>query len=249
MRRLRVRAFGALLGAAVLLGGCATKRDVRTLAEQMQTMQARQDEVMRDIQRQNRELLDSIRATMSLTQDVRGATAAQLREFERNVNQLGTLVSQVMGTLTRIEARLTTLEQRGVSASAGSSGGGNPEEYFEDGMQSMSNRRFGSARAAFEPLVSEFPTHEKAPDAQYQIGESYALEKDYDSAYRELEKVAERWPDSPRARAALFRAGAVAEEQKDIPKARAYYTQVRDKYRNTDEARAAERKLSSLPRR
>jgi tol-pal system protein YbgF len=247
MTRTRVRALGALLGVAVLLGGCATKRDIRTLRDQMQNMQDRQDEVLRDIQRQNMQLLDSIRATMSLTQDVRGATTGQLRQFEQNVNQLGNLVSQVMGTLTRIEQRLTALEQRPVGATV--SGGGTADEYYGAGIESMNAGRPSVARPAFEALVAEFPNHERAPDAQYQIAESFYLEKEYDKAYAELEKIVQRWSELPKAREALMRAGAIAEEQKDVPKARGFYQRVVDRYRDSDEGRLAARKLTQLPRR
>jgi tol-pal system protein YbgF len=249
MTRLRLRALGTL-AAAALLGGCATKRDVRTIQQDIRILQQRQDELLRGLQQQNRLLLDSIRHTMTLTQDVRGSTAGQLRQFEQNVSQLGNLVSQVMGTLTRIEQQLAALEQRSASrAPAGVAGGGTADEYYESAMQRMSSQSWGTARALFEQLVTEFPDHEQAPNAQYQIGETYYQEKAYADAYRELEKVAQQWPTAPRASNALFRAGAIAEEQRDIPRARQYYAQVRDRYRGTDEGRQAERKLQTLPRR
>jgi tol-pal system protein YbgF len=250
MTRLRGRAF-AILGTAALLAGCATKRDVRTIQQDIQLMQQRQAELLRDLQQQNRLLLDSIRHTMTLTQDVRGATSGQLRQFEENVSQLGNLVGQVMGTLTRIEQRLSAIEQRSAGAAPGvaSAGGGTAQEYYEAAMQRMNSQSWGSARALFEQLVAEFPTHEQAPNAQYQIAETYYQEKAYADAYRELQKVAQQWPTAPRARQALLRAGAIAEEQKDIPRARQYYTQVRDRFSGTDEAREAQRKLQTLPRR
>jgi tol-pal system protein YbgF len=251
MTRLRVRAPAMLLCAAALLSGCATKSDVRTIQEDIQLMQQGQAELLRDLQQQNRQLLDSIRHTMTLTQDVRGATAGQLRQFEQNVDQLGNLVSQVMGTLTRIEQRLAALEQRGATPPPGgvASGGGTAVEYYEAAMQRMNSQSWGSARALFEQLVAEFPSHEQAPNAQYHIGETYYQEKAYAEAYRELEKVAQQWPTAPRASEALMRAGAIAEEQKDIARARQYYTQVRERYSGTDEARQAQRKLQTLPRR
>jgi hypothetical protein len=52
-------------------------------------MQMRQDSVLLEIQRQNRLLLDSIRASIALTVDARGTTAAQLRQFEQNVSSSG----------------------------------------------------------------------------------------------------------------------------------------------------------------
>jgi tol-pal system protein YbgF len=251
MIRLRVHALAALMGAAVLLSGCATKRDVRTIQDDIQLMQMRQAELLRDLQQQNRLLLDSIRHTMTLTQDVRGATASQLRQFEQNVDQLGNLVSQVMGTLTRIEQRLAALEQRAAAPAPGAvtTGGGTADEYYEAAMQRMTSQSWGSARALFEQLVTEFPAHEQAPNAQYHIGETYYQEKAYDDAYRELEKVAQQWPTAPRAREALMRAGEIAEEQKDNARARQFYTQVRDRFSGTEEARLAQRKLQALPRR
>jgi outer membrane murein-binding lipoprotein Lpp len=89
---MRLRTLAVLVGAVLLLGGCATKRDVRTIQQQIQQMQDRQAELLRDIQQQNRLMLDSIRATMTMTQDVRGSTTGQLRQFEQSVTQLGNLV-------------------------------------------------------------------------------------------------------------------------------------------------------------
>jgi TolA-binding protein len=242
------RAVLALL-AALTLGGCATKKDVRTLQAQLLEMQRRQDESVMELQRQNRLLLDSVRATTTVTQDTRGIMANQLRQFEDNVRQLGQLVGEVMGTLNRIDQRLTLLEQRPAATPGGAaSGGGSADQYYQRGMASLQSSP-ALARAAFEQLVLEFPQHERAPEAQLQIGETYYLEKDFQDAYAELEKVAERWPDSAAARRALVRAAAIAEEQRDIPRARRYYTRVRDSYRGTDEAALATRKLQQLPAR
>jgi tol-pal system protein YbgF len=250
MKVSRMRAFGALLVAAALLGGCATKKDVRTLQEQMRSVQQQQSAMLRDIQQQNRLLLDSIRATMSLTQDVRGSTSGQLRGFEQNVTQLGNLMSQVMGTLTRIEQRLTELEQKSAQpANMAAGGGGSAEEYYNEGQNRYISGNYGAARILFEQLVNEYPTHAQAPDAQYFIAETYVQEKNYPKAYQEFEAVAKTWKDAPRAREALMRAGVVAQEQRDNARARTYYTRVRDEYKGTDEAAEAVKKLSALPRR
>lgn len=252
----------AALAAPLALGACATKGDMRNMQVELNRMQQRQDSVLRDIQHQNRLLLDSIRASIALTVDARGTTAAQLRQFEQNVNQLGQLVGQVMGSLNRIEQRIGALEQRpGGSAPAGgaaaasgaqpqpSGGGGSAEEYYTTGMQMMSQQAYATARMAFEQLVREFPQHERAPDAQFQLGQAFYQEQQFDQAYRALEQVATQWPQAPRAPAALFRAGAIAEERRDFARARTYFERVRRDFPGTDEARQAQQKLQSLPRR
>lgn len=246
MRFLPLVAAGALL-----LGGCATKGDVRSLRNDMHWMRQHQDSVLQEIQRQNRLLLDSIRTTMALTVDARGTTANQLRQFDQNVTQMGQLVGQVMGTLNRIEQRLTTLEQQQRSAppSGGpASGGMSATQYYDAGMLKMNEGSFSTARLAFEQLVAEHPDHPRAPDAQFQIGESYYRDSAWNDAYEALEQVAAKWPTAPRAPAALFRAGVIAEERRAFDRARRYFTRVREDYPDSEEARQAQAKLRALPR-
>lgn len=242
------RAVPVLL-AAVIAGGCATKSDVRNVRDDLQRMQQRQDSTLREIQRQNRLMLDSIRTTMALTVDTRGTTANQLRQFEQGVGELGQLVGQIMGTLNRIEQRLTVLEQR-PAAAAGvvAPGGGTAEQYYSTGVQKLGERSYTAALMAFEQLLAEYPQHERAPDAQFQLGEAFYLQEQYDEAYTALEAVVEKWPDAERAPAALYRAGAIAEERRDFARARAYYERVREEYAGSDEARQARQRLSGLPR-
>jgi tol-pal system protein YbgF len=256
MRRPMLRLL-AVLAATLAVNACATKGDIRTMRTDLTVMQQRQDSVLLEIQRQNRLLLDSIRASIALTVDARGTTAAQLRQFEENVSQLGQLVGQVMGSLNRIEQRLAGLEQRlsaaaGAGAGAGGAtpqGGGTAEEYYTTGMQMMAQESYATARMAFEQLVREFPDHDRAPDAQFQLGQTYYHEQQFDDAYRALEQVAEQWPDARRSPAAVFRAAAIAEERGDFGRARAFYERVRRDYPESDEGRQARQKLQSLPRR
>jgi tol-pal system protein YbgF len=236
------------MAATLVLGGCAMKSDIRTIREDLQVMQQRQDSVLLEIQRQNTLLLDSVRTTMALTVDARGTTANQLRQFEQNVRELGQLVEQIMGSLGRIEQRLATLEQRPV-AGAVAPGGGTAEQYYATGVQKLSERSYTAASMAFEQIIAEYPQHERAPDAQFQLGETYYLQEQYEDAYAALEAVAEQWPDAPRAPAALYRAGAIAEEQRQFDRARTYYERVRERYPESEEARQAQQRLRGLPGR
>jgi tol-pal system protein YbgF len=230
---------------------------VRMLQQDILTMQQHQDSVLRELQRQNRLLLDSVRTTISLTQDARGTTANQLRQFDQSLASFRELVSQIMGSLNRVEQRLTAMEQRG-GAGAGSApgGGGSPpgggttsvDEYYNTGMQMMSQGSYATARMAFQQLVQEYPQHERAADAQFQIGQAFYHEEQFQEAYAALELVPAQWPQSARAPAALFRAGAIAEERRGFQKARGYYDRIVKEYARSEEARQAQQKLRTLPR-
>jgi tol-pal system protein YbgF len=254
MRRASRPCLAAL--AALVLGACATKSDVRTLQTDMLRMQQHQDSVLLELQRQNRLLLDSIRQTMALTVDARGTSANQMRQFDQSLNRFGELVSQIMGSLNRIEQRLTGLEQRpggaagtaGGTAAAPAGGGGTAAEYYDTGVQLMAAGSYATARMAFQQLLQEFPTDERAPDAQFQLGQAHYHEQQWAEAYAAFEQVAERWPRAPRAPAALFRAGAVAEERREFTRARGYYNRIRQEWSQSAEARQAQQRLQSLPR-
>jgi tol-pal system protein YbgF len=242
--------LGLLAVALLGLNACATKGDVRNLQMDMLRMQQHQDSVLMEIQMQNRLLLDSIRQTMALTVDVRGTTANQLRQFDQSLTRFGELVGQIMGSLSRIEQRLTTLESRPAAAAPGATGGGGTAaEYYDTGIQMMASGSFATARMAFQQLLTEFPQHDRAADAQFQIGETFYREQQWTEAYAALELVAERWPQAARAPAALFRAGAIAEERRDVPRARTYYNRIVQSYPRSDEARQAQQRLRALPAR
>lgn len=240
-----------LVGGLSSLTGCATKKDVRTLQAELMAMQARQDSAMMSLQRQNRQLLDSLRTSMAITQDVRGQTSHRFQQLEQTLEQTQDLVGQVMQSMQALMTRLDQVSAAGPAAPAptGVSSGGNAQEYYDAGMEKMADAAYGTARRAFEQLLREFRTSELAPAAQYQIGESYAAEKEYERAVTELEKVAAEWPAVKEAPQALYRAGVIsADNLKQRTKARELLNRVVNGYASSPEAALARTKLRSLPR-
>lgn len=240
------------LATVLLIAGCATKKDIRLLREDMQAMSARQDSVLRGLQRQNLQLLDSIRATMRVTTDTRGNTANSLSQFENSIRQLTPLLTDIQNQLVRLDRRMTALEEKPAvvmqQPPQQSSGGGSPDEYYRVGSEAMGSEHYGTARMAYQQLVLEFPNDPRAPHAQYQVGEAWAQEGDATQAYAAFDAVVERWPTSAAAAEALFRAGKVAEGKKDYARARTYYQRVEKDYASTASARQAQQARTRLPR-
>ncbi len=92
-----------------------------------------------------------------------------------------------------------------------------------------------------------FPTHERAPDALYFIGESFAGENT-DSAAAVYQQVVKTYATSPRAASALYKLGFLAEQRGDKAAARTYYAQVISRYPRSPEANLARDKLQRLGR-
>lgn len=246
-RAARGLAFG--LCAAVVVSGCATKKDLKLLRDEVVAMQVRQDSLFREMQRQNRMLLDTLRSSFDLQLDAQGQTSHRFQQLEQQVTrteevllQLQSLVAQLTDRLSRSSAPAVTGATPG--APAGTSR--DASEAYGLGMAKMQEESWAAARYAFEALLSQFPDDPLAADAQYQLAETFAAEGDTVRALAELEKVESRWPNSARAPGALLRAGILAEESGDRDAARQYYDRVRQQFPNTDEGKLARQALTRL---
>jgi tol-pal system protein YbgF len=114
------------------------------------------------------------------------------------------------------------------------------------GMTSMQEQSWAAARVAFQAVLDNFPADPLAPDAQYQIAETFAAEGDTVRAVAELEKVEANWPRATRAPAALLRAGVLSEESGKKAAARAFYNKVVQQFPGKDEERIARERLNRI---
>ncbi|MGH7505563.1 MAG: tol-pal system protein YbgF, partial [Longimicrobiales bacterium] len=172
-------------------------------------------------------------------------------QLEQNLARLEEMVTQTQLLMAQLNERLEALTTSppaaiGGPAPVGGLSAGEARTMYEAGVAKAGEGAYSTARAAFEALLDQYPNDPLAPEAQYQLAETYYLEQEYDRAIEELEKVERQWPRSARAPAALLRAGVISEEQGERDAARAYYEQVRQRFPSSDEAREAARRLEAL---
>jgi tol-pal system protein YbgF len=243
----------------MILQGCATKKDVRTLQETMLQMQMHQDSVLQQLQRQQRLMLDTLRSSMALTLDTRGQTSHRFEELNGMLESSKALNGQILEAARQLLAGMTQLESRLVAlqsqpqqaqqpAPGSASGTMTAAQYYQAGIQAMNSGSYGSARLNFNAAISANHDDPVAADARYQIGESYTREENYSKAFEAFELVASEWPASPRAPEALYHAGTVARDAGDTSKAKKYYNMVIRLYAKTDFARLARTALGKLPK-
>jgi TolA-binding protein len=96
-------------------------------------------------------------------------------------------------------------------------------------------------------MLRAYPTSERAGDALYFIGQSFAAENP-DSSAVYYEQVVQKHPNSGRAGSALYNLGLLAERRKETRKAREAYQRVVQKYSQSDEAALARDRLKALGR-
>ncbi|MGD8278584.1 MAG: tetratricopeptide repeat protein, partial [Gemmatimonadota bacterium] len=225
-------------------------KDVKQVRDELVIMQARQDSLFHEMQRQNRMLLDTLRTAFVMQADAQGQTSFRFNELadqvartEQVLVQLQTLVGQLMDRIDRME-RPPQVPNRMQGPPAGSSE--DAAAAYQAGMQSMTEQSYPAARVAFQAILDNHPNDPAASDAQYQIAESFALEGDTTRAIAEFEKVEANWTHAPRAAEALLRAGILSEESGDKDAAGRYYGRVLQQFPGSDAARIAQEHLSRI---
>jgi tol-pal system protein YbgF len=251
------RLIFAVLGA-LLLSGCALRGDVRRVENQLIEMRreaARADSAraaqLADLAAKmaalQDALLDSLAAQQRRLAMFEGAIRGDLTEVQRQLVQVQELTGQSQQRLAELRGQL---EQRARQLQAGGGGdtvafaGPGPEELYQLAVRQLSAGSFQTARAALYRLLEQYPKHDRAADAWFQVGESWAG-TDGDSAAAAYERVAREFPDSPRAPAALYKLGVLAEQRGDLNAARMYYNRVVAGYPRSEEAQLARAKLQA----
>jgi tol-pal system protein YbgF len=243
---MRRRVF-VLVPLLLLLGGCATKRDLRDLSTEVESLRSAQVEMLREIQRQNAVILDSLSA-----QDVRlrGNLTNQLVQIERQLVQIQELTGQGQQRLVDLREQLRMREEalrtgRMESAPA-TPPAGEPDELFATSRAALERGSVTTARAGFEEFLRLYPQHPLAPEALLMIAESYAQADELQRALEAYGRVLELHPNSDQAPTALFRAALLEVGRGNPDRARAMLNQVISAYPRSEEAALAQEQLGPL---
>jgi tol-pal system protein YbgF len=232
----------ALLGA----GGCATKKDVRTLQQELYAMRAQQDSLYREILRQNLLLADSVRGGAELIRNTRAQLSNQIRQLNDVAVSLQQLLGLTQQQILQLRERAESAPQAPAPVAQPSPSPEGAEELYRTGATKLQEKSAAAARIAFEQFLTQYPDHERAPDAQMAVGESYVLDEDLAGAVQAFERVAEAYPTSGRAPEALYRAGQLSEDRRRLDDARAFYRRIVQRYANSPSARLAQQRLNRL---
>lgn len=241
---------GRLLALALLvpvLGGCATKRDLRDVQTELSELRASQEAMLREIQRQNEMILD----TLSV-QDVRlrGDLTNQLVQIERQLVQVQELTGQGQQRLSELREAVRAREEALRAATQNPAGepgaAGNPDELFATALDALQRGSYTTARAGFEEFVRAFPREARAPEAQLYLGEAYQRAENAQAALDAYGRLLELYPNVPQAATALYRAALIEAERGNRDRARAMLNQVTAAYPRSPEAALAKERLQQL---
>ena len=250
----------SLVVALGLVAGCALKGDVRKVELQVQSL--RQDLAKSDSVRAAER--DSILAAVRLAQQALTAQQAYLVQLRGDVRTELTAVQQQLVAVSELtgqsQQRLSELRSRiesrqrdpdptpagGVPVGpSGNPAGPGPDQMYDLSLQQYRRGSVSTARLGFREFLRVFPTHERAADALFYVGESFEKEAP-DSAVAVYDQVVKAYPNSPRAPSALYKLGLLAEQRGDKAAARTLYARVIAGYARSPEADLARQNQQRL---
>lgn len=117
---------------------------------------------------------------------------------------------------------------------------------YKDAYETFQRGDLDPARRKFEAFLKQFPNMDLSDNAQFWIGETYYLKKDYEKAILEYEKVMVKYPEGDKVSAALLKQGFAFLELGDQTNGRNLLRRVMERYPKTEQADIAKKKLETI---
>lgn len=247
----------ALLLSLGLTAGCALKGDVRKVELQVQALQgqlaksdtaraAEQDTVLAAV----RLLQQALATQQAYLVQLRGDLRTELISVQQQLVAVQELTGQSQQRLTELRSRLEQRSQQPDPHAvpvgpSGNPAGPGPDQMYDVSLQQYRRGSLATARLGFREFLRVFPTHERAADALFYIGESFEQAAP-DSATAVYDQLVRTYPNSPRAPSALYKQGLLAEQRGDRTTARNFYGRVIAGYPRSPEADLARQNQQRL---
>ena len=106
--------------------------------------------------------------------------------------------------------------------------------------------RYADAAQAFSSFVDTYPQSDLAGNAQYWLGESYYVTRNYEIALEAFQTLLQDYPDSTKRGDGLLKIGFTHYELDQFDRARAALEQVQQEFPDSTLSRLAESRLRSM---
>jgi tol-pal system protein YbgF len=121
-----------------------------------------------------------------------------------------------------------------------------PQKMFDNAYSDYTAGQWDLAISGFTAFMNSFPKHDKADDAQLNVGQSYYGAGKYREALDAFQKVITNYPQSDSVPVAYYKMGMTYEALKQFDPARKAFDALIQKYPAAYEAILAKQRLDSL---
>lgn len=117
---------------------------------------------------------------------------------------------------------------------------------YKDAYETFQRGDLEGGRRKFEAFLKQYPNTDLSDNAQFWIGETYFLKKEFEKAILEYEKVIVKYPEGDKVSSALLKQGLSFLELGDKTNARNLLRRVVERFPQTEQAEIAKKRLETM---
>ena len=144
------------------------------------------------------------------------------------------------------QSQVTGIGQPIAESQSSAASAADEKAAYDMAFQALKELRYADAAEEFQSFLDQYPSSEYADNAQYWLGESYYVTRNYDIALTAFQTLLDRYPESPKGPDALLKVGYTHYELEQWDSARAALTQVQENHPDSTLSRLAENRLRSM---
>jgi len=258
-------AWRNLVLAAVVsaLAACAVSPEEDPVQIKMNDLDRRLERLERVLANQSLlELAQQLQRLQAETRELRG-------ELEQAQHASETAKRQQKDLYADIDRRLQAIESAGIaapstasdgnaaaagSAGTGATGGGSAlpvpsgsdRANYQAAFDLLKNGQYERARAAFQQFMVAFPDSALADNAQYWLGETHYVMRNFPEALKAFRRLVDNWPESRKLADAWLKVGYTEYELKNWAASREALNRVTREHKDTTAATEAAARLQRM---
>jgi len=171
------------------------------------------------------------------------ALEEKIRAMEDRLKGMEGKVDLVASKQAEAERALTTAKEATPEVKGPATGMG---ELYKDAYDSFQKGDNEGARRKFEAFLKQYPNTDLSDNAQFWIGETYFVKKDYERAILEYEKVIAKYPEGDKVPAAMLKQALAFLELGDKTNGRNLLRRVIERYPHSEQAEMAKKRLEAI---
>ena len=247
---LRSPSVGVLLLTLCALQGCggtggrlsSTETTTARLQDSVDTVERNQQQLRHSVD----SLSTLVEEQTALLRNERASSDVAVKDLQEQVASLDAQLAGAVLALAALKDQVQFGSGAADSTAGAGAGGGDPRSLYDAAYQDLTRGNHGLAIMGFEEILHLYPTSELADNAQYWLGETYYVQKDYEKALESFRKVPLAYPAGDKVPAALLKIGYCLVELGESTAAAEALQDLIDRFPGSEEARLADDKLGRL---
>lgn len=259
------------MAAVIFITGCATKRDVQRVEEQVVAVKHEQRDLSSSVNKMDSLLSAETASSAQLRAELRSTLDDMNQQFQMiqsNIQDLQSLINQIKGTQQQIYVFKPDSGSTTAAVPQDTAGGSmtipvtpdtarvigdtqpvpgiDCQQIYDDAFVNIVRGQYEDAIGGFDEYLGSCGKQDLADDARYWKGEAYYSMGKYREAIEEFSILDRDFSGSEKRPGALYKMARSHEELKQIGKAKELFQKLVDEYPGTLEGEQAKNKLKDL---